>query len=87
MENSIPLDELDTRLAETAAALMKAILQAARTRHAADQEAVDQINGLTACRLTVTAVGSQLQVELVGNIEGETKRLFGGTFQESGALH
>lgn len=87
MTTQVTVDELDARLAETAAALLKAILHAARARAPEDQETIDQIGGLTACRLTLTAVNSQIQIELVGNVEGSIKRFYGATFEEAGVMH
>lgn len=82
--DEITLDELDTRLAQTAAALLKSILQAARCR-AADSEA-DFISNLQACRLTITAAGPQITIEVTAPFKGITMLLYGGTFEEPGAL-
>jgi hypothetical protein len=82
----ITLDDLDARLAETAAGLLKTILQAVRTRHHDDEETLHELATLTACRLSITAVGPEIQLELVGPVEGGTKRFYGATFSEMGTL-
>ncbi|OFZ85787.1 MAG: hypothetical protein A2V78_02485 [Betaproteobacteria bacterium RBG_16_64_18] len=79
----ITLDELDTRLAVTAAALLKTVLQAARLRN---PEATDFIDSLTAATLTVKAAGPQIQLELLAPAEGGMVLLYGGTFEECGVL-
>lgn len=85
MTDQITLDELDTRLAVTAAALLKSILQAARCRAVDDSEA-DFINNLTAARLVITATGPQITIEVTAPFKGSTMLLYGGTFEEPGAL-
>lgn len=79
----ITLDELDTRLATTAAALLKTVLQAARLRN---HEATDFIEGLSAATLMVKVAGPQIQIELLAPAEGATVLLYGGTFEETGVL-
>lgn len=81
MTNETALDELDTRLAQSSAELMKSFLTIARLR-AEDQETVETIAGLTACRLIVTAVRAEIQVELLADIGGATRRIYAATFAE-----
>lgn len=77
----IALDELDTRLAQAAAALLKNILQAARERESAENAAL--IDGLTTATMMITADGPQLTIEVRAPVNGETWRIWGGTFQEA----
>lgn len=81
MTNEINLDELDTRLAQSSAELLKSFLTIARLR-AEDQETVLALDGLTACRLIVTAVRAEIQVELLADIDGTTRRIYAATFAE-----
>jgi len=83
MTNESTLDELDTRLATTAAALLKTVLQAARLRK---PEATDFIDGLSMATLMVKAAGPQIQIELLAPAEGGTVLLYGACFEEPGAL-
>ncbi|OGI41828.1 MAG: hypothetical protein A2150_00495 [Candidatus Muproteobacteria bacterium RBG_16_64_11] len=75
------LDDLDAKLASTSAELLKSFLTIARLR-AADQETVEAIEGLTAARLILTVVREQIQVELLADIDGETRRIYAATFAE-----
>jgi len=81
--DEITLDELDTRLAQTSAALLKTILQAARLRR---PEAGDFIDELTAVTLMVKANGPQITLELLAPAEGAVVVLYDGTFEETGVL-
>jgi len=79
------LDHLDERLAEGAALLLKGHLEVALQR-AEDQETAAALWHLHRCRLTITADGPRLQLELVAEIAGETRRIYGATFDERGPL-
>lgn len=72
-------DDLDEKLASTSAELLKTMLTIARCR-AEDQETADILGSLTACRLIVTAVRADLQVELLADIDGATRRIYAATF-------
>lgn len=75
-------DDLDCRVASTSAELLKTLLTIARSR-AVDQETVEAIEGLAAVRLTITAVRADIQIELLADIDGTTRRIFGATFKEA----
>ena len=81
MTDERTLDELDTSLAQRAGALLKSILTAARERESAEKAAI--IDGLTTATLLITADGPQLKIEVRAPVNGETWRIWGGTFQEA----
>lgn len=74
-------DDLDCRVASTSAELLKTMLTVARGR-AEDQETADILGSLIACRLIVTAVRDQIQLELLADIGGTTRRIYAATFAE-----
>lgn len=85
MTDETTLDELETRLAGAAAALLKTSLQLARMRAFNDDD-VATIDGLTACSLTITAEGPAIQLDMLAPTQAGTLRLFRSTFKEQGSL-
>lgn len=84
--SEILFEALDLRLAKTSAEMLKTFLAVARAR-AEDQETVDTLDGLSACRLTVTAVKTDLQIDLLAEIDGTARRIYAATFKEDSVLH
>ena len=83
MDDEITLEVLETRQAESAVLLLQTMLQAARIRR---PDRAAKLNALTGCRLEITAVGPQVQLQLHAQVEGESELLYGATFTEAGGV-
>ena len=83
MDDEITFEELETRQAESAVLLLQTMLQAARMRR---PDRAAKLKALTGCRLEITAVGPQVQLQLLAQVEGESELLYGATFTEAGGV-
>jgi hypothetical protein len=81
------MDQLEAKIAGSAAQLLQTVLQAARVRIAGTEQA-DMIDNLTAARLIVAAVGPEVTVQaLAPDGHGGELLLIGFTAAEiSGAI-
>lgn len=76
------MDNLEARIAGSAAQLLQTVLQAARTRVAGTDQA-DMIDSLKAARLVVTAVGPEVTVQAFApDGQGGEQLLIGFTASE-----
>ena len=84
--NETTFDELELRIAGSAANLLKTLLEFALLR-ALDGETFAKIKSVQACSLKITAEGPTIQLEMQAQTAQGTFCLFRSTFSEPTVLH